>query len=89
MVGVSDGSYFPMQEAGTCAWIITTSDGNEWVEGGGEIPGLSSNQNSYRSDLGIQIGISSFVSLFNLPTGNYVLKTVCDGLFALNRVGIE
>ena len=48
-VGVSDGSYFPIQEVGACGWIISTPDGGEWIEGGGVIPGLQSDQNSYRS----------------------------------------
>ena len=88
-MGVSDGSYFYIQAVGACAWIIANPDGNEWVEVGGFIPGLSSDQNSYRIKLDNQLGIASFVSSVNLLNGNYILKTVCDGLYALNRVGIE
>ena len=36
---VSDGSYYPNEEAGACAWTISTLDGKEWVKGGGIIPG--------------------------------------------------
>ena len=32
-VGVSDGSYFPIEEVGSCGWIIATPDGSEWIEG--------------------------------------------------------
>ena len=88
-VGVSDGSYFPIQEVGACGWIISTPDGGEWIEGGGVIPGLQSDQNSYRSELGGQLGIASFISSVNLPKGEYTLKTVCDGLSALNQVGLD
>ena len=41
-VGVSDDSYFPIEEVGICGWIIATPDGCEWIEGGGIIPGLQS-----------------------------------------------
>ena len=86
---VSDGSYFPIQEVGACGWIISTPDGTEWIEGGGVIPGLKSDQNSYRSELGSQLGIAAFISSVNFPHGNYTMKTVCDGLAALNRVGLD
>lgn len=88
-VGVSDGSYFHLQEVGACACLFDTPDGTEWFEGGGVIPGLSSDQNSYMSKLGGQLGIASFVSQVNLPIGFYVLTAVCDGLSALKRVEIE
>ena len=38
---VSDGSYFPLTKTGTCAWIISTPDGKEWIEDGGVVPGES------------------------------------------------
>ena len=88
-LGVSDGSYYPVQEVGACGWIISTPDGTEWIEGGGVIPGLKSDQNSYRSELGGQLGIAAFISSVNLPKGNYTMKTVCDGLAALDRVGLD
>ena len=83
MVGISDGSYFPLQEAGACAQIIATPDGNAWVEGGGVITGLPSDQHIYRSKFGGQLGIASFVSSVNLSNGNYILKTAYDGLSTL------
>lgn len=46
-VGVSKGSCSPIQEVGSCGWIISTSDGSEWIEGGGIIPGLTHDQNTY------------------------------------------
>ena len=49
---VSDESYYPIEKVGACAWNISTPDGKEWVEGGGIIPGLCKDQNSYRANLG-------------------------------------
>ena len=68
-VGVSDGSYFPIQEVGECGWIIATPDGVEWVEGAEVIPGLRSDQSSYRSELGGQLGKAAFVASVNLIEG--------------------
>lgn len=82
-MGASDGSYHPIQEMGSCGWIIATPDGAKWIEGGGVIPGLKSDQNSYRSELGGPLGIATFVASINLPIGNYTLKTVCHGLSTL------
>jgi len=56
----SDGSYYPNEKVGAAAWIIITSDGTtEWIEGGGVLPGPADVQNSYRSELGGQVGIAS------------------------------
>ena len=87
-VGVSDSYYFPILEVGACGWIIATPDGIEWIESGGVIPGLLSDQNNYKSELGGQLGIATFVASVNLPKGDYVLKTICDGLSAVNCVGL-
>ena len=57
-LGVSDGSYFPHKQVGSCAWIIACSDGSEWIEGGGIIPGPKQEQSGYHSELGGQTGLS-------------------------------
>ena len=31
-VAVSDGSYFPTNKVGACAWIISIPDGSEWIK---------------------------------------------------------
>ena len=51
VIAVSDGSYYPRYEVGACAWVIASSDGEEWIEGGGGVPGVPKDQNSYRSEL--------------------------------------
>ena len=40
-LAVSDGSFFPLEEVGSCAWIFSTPDGKEWIWGGGVVPGES------------------------------------------------
>lgn len=84
---MSDGSYYPFEDVGACAWIILTPDGKEIVQGGGVIPGLRKDQNSYRAELDDQLGITVIVESVDVPQGAYQIKTVCDGLAALNKVG--
>ena len=38
-IAVSDGSFFPLERVGACAWIVSTPDGTEWMQGGGAVPG--------------------------------------------------
>ena len=38
-LAASDGSYYPHEKVGACAWIISTPDEKEWIKGGGVIPG--------------------------------------------------
>ena len=53
------------------------------------IPGLKKDQNSYRAELGGQLAIATFVESVDVSQGNYYMKTACDGLAALNKVGIN
>ena len=77
---MSDGSYFPLQQVGACAWVIASSDGTEWICGGGLIPG--SEQSSYRSELGGLLGMASAIHSILLPpdTRPTYIITLCDGL---------
>ena len=89
-LGVSDGSYFPQEQVGSCAWILASSDGSEWIEGGGIIPGPKLEQSSYRSELGGQTGLSIVCSNLILPPVQKKQKHItllCDGLSALETVG--
>ena len=91
-VAVSDGSYYPDTQIGSCGWIIASTNGGEWIQGGGIIPGDKKDQCSHRSELGGQVGIASFLhSLLLPPSTNPPLThitTICDGLSALNQVGL-
>ena len=54
---VGDGSYFEDRMICTCGWIISSPDGEEWIKGGGYIPGREEDLNSYRGELGSLVGI--------------------------------
>ena len=43
--------FFSLPNTGACAWIISTPDGKEWIQGIGVVPGEAEEQNSYRSEL--------------------------------------
>ena len=65
-IQVSDGSYFPDYQVGACAWILATTDGEEWIEGGGLVPGSPDDQSAHRSELAGQVGAVSFVDSIDL-----------------------
>ena len=88
-VGVSDGSFFPEEEVGACGWIISSHDGQEWVEGGGILPGEKHSQSAYRSELGRQLGLIFFLHALTVPRDTYSITVACDGLSAFNKVGIS
>ena len=78
-----------MIEVRACAWTISKLDGKERIQGGGVIPGTKKDKNSYRAELGGQLGIAAFVESVDIPQGAYQLNTICDGLAALNKVGMD
>ena len=91
---VSDGSYFPNERVGACAWIISSLDEvSGWGGGGGGviISDPSEEQSSYRSKLGGQTGIATVCTSLILPPTilghNRHITTVCDRLAALETVG--
>ena len=87
---ISDGSFFPNTKTGSCAWILSTPDGTEWIQGGGLIPGEQQDQDPYRSELGGLLGLSTFISSILLPESIKPTITIgCDGLSALNQVGLD
>ena len=61
--------------------------GARWV--GGIIPRLPRYQNIYREELGGQLGIANFAACVDLPKMKYKIETPCDGLSALNKVGLK
>jgi len=87
---ISDGSFFPISQTGSCAWIISTPDGSEWIQGGGLIPGEKQDQDPYRSELGGLLGLATIISGIILPpTIKPTITIGCDGLSALNQVGLD
>ena len=65
-----NGSFFPLTNTGSCAWIIATHDGQEWIYGGGIITGEGKEQSSYRSELGGSLGVAAFMNCILLPNLN-------------------
>ena len=41
------------------------------------------------AELGGQLGIDNFIESVDIPRGWYSLKTACDGIIALNKVGMK
>ena len=92
-IAISDGSFSPRNKVGSCAWILSSPDGREWIKGGGILPGDHTEQGSYRSELGGQCGIAVTVDCIDLPnpiTGELChITSICDVLASLNKVGID
>lgn len=92
-IAVRDGSFFPLEKVGSCAWIVSSPDGAEWIQGGGIIPGEDAEQNSYRSELGGALGVAIIMDYIQLPVlpplSKYNIKFCCDGLSALQIVNTE
>ena len=55
-----------------------------------DIPGEQRDQIEYRSEVGGQLGISSFISNLILPINVHPkITTACGGVYALNKVSID
>ena len=65
---MSDGPFFPLERVGQFAWILASSDGNEYIAGGRIIPSSAEKQGSYHTQLRWQTGIAILVSNLILPT---------------------
>ena len=61
VLAVSDGSYFPLTKTGSCTCIISTPSGQKWIHGGGILPGEEEEQNNYRSELLVSLGVAVFM----------------------------
>ena len=86
-IGVRDGSYYMSHNVGSCAWIISSPDGLEWISGGGIIPGKDTDQNAYRSEIGGLLGLTIFLHALDLPPNtNPSILIACDGKSALQKV---
>ena len=86
-VAVSDGSYHPDWSIGSHAWTIEAWDGSEFIAGSGMVPGMKSDQNSFRSEIAGQYGIAVATSAVakECPGERSRLICACDGESALGR----
>ena len=82
---VSDGSFYPTTRTYSCAWIIFTSDGIEWIQGRRLHIGCKENQDLYRSEFGGQLGVDVVASAVMLPDGSkLMIKIVYNSLSELS-----
>jgi hypothetical protein len=87
---VSDGSYYPHEEVGACAWKIFTPCLTQWIQAGGLVPGPRSQQSAYRSEVAGQTGLALFLQAIRLPPDiTPTITTSCDGISALEKAQIR
>ena len=90
-LAVGDGLFYPLSRIGAVAWIITTPDQSEWIEGGGVLLGPLLSQDPYCSELagllGMAVCLSSMSTLIR-PSHN-AITTACDGLSTLQKVHVQ
>ena len=84
-LGMSDGSF--KDGFGTAAWILTDGTTAHRAHGEFIVPGLPSNQSSYRSELAgiyaLVLAISTLCTHYKLMSG--AVEIGCDGKEALHR----
>ena len=84
----SDGSYYPATGKGAAAWRIESNCGNEYIEGGGQVPGHSEDMCSYRTELGGIIGSSLVIQGLEIATETTPQMIMgCDNISALDKCG--
>ena len=85
-IAVSDGSY--KDNPDTAFWIIEGTDPQYRLQGALDIPGHTSDQTPYRSELGGLYAIATMISAvckhYGITSGS--AEIACDGLSALNRI---
>ena len=87
-VAACDGSYFETRDIGAAAWIVSSSNGTSWIQGGGRIPGPATELNSYRCELGGLLGIADITKSLSsaLPREPFLLTNACDNLEAVKKI---
>ncbi len=84
-IAVCDGSY--KEGKGSSAWVLEGASPTGRIIGSNLLPGISSGQNSYRSELaglyGILTMLSMLCSLHHLTSGKITIA--CDNISALNN----
>ena len=88
VAGISDGSYHKQWDLGSAAWTLVDEVTGTAICGGGLVPGLPSDQNSYRSEaaglLGLLIVTETLLSMMT-DTPTHSIRLACDGESALLR----
>lgn len=88
---VGDGSYFEFRDICTCGWIICSSDGSQWIKGGGYIPGLEKDLNSYRGELGSLVGIVNCIEALAplIPQNQAAITVASDNDSAVDCLWLQ
>ncbi|GFH56595.1 predicted protein [Chaetoceros tenuissimus] len=88
---VGDRSYFQYQDICTCGWIICSRDCSQWIKGGGYIPGLEKDLNSYCGELGSLMGILNCIEalLLIIPYSQAVIKVASDNDSAVDCLWLQ
>ena len=85
-LAISDGSFYPDESVGACAWKIATPCLTQWIKAGGLVPGPYPLQSAYRSEVAGQTGIALFLSSLLLPDNvSPIITSACDGKSALSQ----
>ena len=90
-VAVCDGSYFEQYATAAAAWTLSSADGIVWMEGGGIVPGVTSELNSYRAELagllGPAVGLQCLSPLLLAaePITDTAMVVACDNIRALKK----
>lgn len=83
---VSDGSYDPITNTGTAAWIMEDESALHQLSGSVSVPGDKTSQNSHRSELtgilGGIIHVSNLCHQYGITSGN--IQMGCDGKGAVD-----
>ena len=86
-ISVSDGTFFPSHQIGAFAWIVSTPDLKEWIQGSSIVPGNRSIHSAFRAELCGLAGIAFFFNTINLNVENSHHQSVfCDCKSALKRI---
>ena len=70
---------------------MSTPDGNEWIKGGGFVPGRQEDLNSYRGELGSLVGIVNCLeALFSiLDCSSHGIITASDNVSAVDCLTLK
>jgi len=94
-VAVCDGSYFEQYTTAAAAWTLSSADGVEWIEGGGIVPGVTSELNFYRAELAGLLGPAVALQCLSPlliaiePTLDTTLVVACDNIRALEKTVVS
>ena len=87
---VTDGSYFEIHDTMSASFIIISENKEEYIMGGGIIPGEPEDGNSYRAELGGLLGIGVAIESLSFDSNNpnVSVTVACDNEKAVKKLGV-